>query len=108
MKLKLLFDGAIEEFFDTCGYFLFLIYKRLQETMNSDWIFCLLFTIFSSFHNQSGSFGKCFLTDYRPEGFSNMCQMLRVLNAVREYSIGIPLTYSQYPFSIAYEARNAN
>lgn len=26
-----------------------------------------------------------------------MCQDLRVLNAVRDYHIGIPLTYSQYP-----------
>lgn len=46
---------------------------------------------------QAASFGKCFLTDYRPEGFYNMCQMLRVLNAVREHNIGIPLTYTQYP-----------
>ena len=27
-----------------------------------------------------------------------MCQMLRVLNQVRNISIGIPLTYTQYPF----------
>lgn len=26
-----------------------------------------------------------------------MCQDLRVLNAIRDYHIGIPLTYSQYP-----------
>lgn len=26
-----------------------------------------------------------------------MCQDLRVLNAIRDYQIGIPLTYTQYP-----------
>ncbi|ELU17286.1 hypothetical protein CAPTEDRAFT_168734 [Capitella teleta] len=44
---------------------------------------------------KAASFGKCFLTDYRPEVFYNMCQMLRVLNAVRDYKVSIPLTYMQ-------------
>ncbi|XP_053409060.1 vacuolar protein sorting-associated protein 16 homolog [Mercenaria mercenaria] len=44
---------------------------------------------------KAASFGKCFLTDYNPEPFFNMCQMLRILNQVRNPSIGIPLTYSQ-------------
>ncbi|XP_035827127.1 vacuolar protein sorting-associated protein 16 homolog [Aplysia californica] len=44
---------------------------------------------------RAASFGKCFLTDYRPELFVNMCQMLRVLNQVRHHSVGIPLTYTQ-------------
>ncbi|BFZ22188.1 hypothetical protein BsWGS_25227 [Bradybaena similaris] len=44
---------------------------------------------------RAASFGKCFLTDYRPEAFVNMCQMLRVLNQVRHHSVGIPLTYTQ-------------
>ncbi|XP_002734080.3 vacuolar protein sorting-associated protein 16 homolog, partial [Saccoglossus kowalevskii] len=44
---------------------------------------------------RAASFGKCFLSDMRPEPFFNMCQMLRVLNAVRDYRVGIPLTYSQ-------------
>lgn len=26
-----------------------------------------------------------------------MCQDLRVLNAIRDYQIGIPLTFTQYP-----------
>lgn len=46
---------------------------------------------------QAAAFGKCFLTDYSPEAYVNMCQMLRVLNQVRHHVIGIPLTYSQYP-----------
>ncbi|KAL5009442.1 hypothetical protein ScPMuIL_011747 [Solemya velum] len=44
---------------------------------------------------RAASFGKCFLTDYIPEPFVNMCQMLRVLCQVREHTIGIPLTYTQ-------------
>lgn len=44
---------------------------------------------------RAASFGKCFLTDYNPEPFVNMCQMLRVLNQVRNYTIGIALTYTQ-------------
>ncbi|KAK0048197.1 vacuolar protein sorting-associated protein 16 [Biomphalaria pfeifferi] len=44
---------------------------------------------------RAASFGKCFLTDYRPEAFVNMCMMLRVLNQVRHHSVGIPLTFTQ-------------
>lgn len=44
---------------------------------------------------RAAAFGKCFLTDYNPEAYVNMCQMLRVLNQVRNHVIGIPLTYSQ-------------
>ncbi|CAL1533897.1 unnamed protein product [Lymnaea stagnalis] len=44
---------------------------------------------------RAASFGKCFLTDYRPEAFVNMCQMLRVLNQVRHHTVAIPLTYTQ-------------
>ncbi|XP_059140490.1 vacuolar protein sorting-associated protein 16 homolog [Physella acuta] len=44
---------------------------------------------------RAACFGKCFLTDYRPESFVNMCKMLRVLNQVRHHSVGIPLTYTQ-------------
>ncbi|KAK3602689.1 hypothetical protein CHS0354_017895 [Potamilus streckersoni] len=44
---------------------------------------------------RAAAFGKSFLTDYNPEPFVNMCQMLRVLNQVCHHTIGIPLTYSQ-------------
>lgn len=46
---------------------------------------------------QAASFGKCFLDKFPPEGFVRMCQDLRVLNAIRDYQIGIPLTFTQYP-----------
>ncbi|KAB0395060.1 hypothetical protein E2I00_020043, partial [Balaenoptera physalus] len=45
----------------------------------------------------AASFGKCFLDRFPPDSFVRMCQDLRVLNAIRDYHIGIPLTYSQYP-----------
>ncbi|NXR71122.1 VPS16 protein, partial [Pycnonotus jocosus] len=46
---------------------------------------------------RAASFGKCFLDKFPPEGFVRMCRDLRVLNAVRDYQIGIPLTFTQYP-----------
>uniref|UniRef100_A0A8D0PD66 Vacuolar protein sorting-associated protein 16 homolog n=1 Tax=Sus scrofa TaxID=9823 RepID=A0A8D0PD66_PIG len=46
---------------------------------------------------RAASFGKCFLDRFPPDSFVRMCQDLRILNAIRDYHIGIPLTYSQYP-----------
>ncbi|NXQ88267.1 VPS16 protein, partial [Nyctibius grandis] len=45
---------------------------------------------------RAASFGKCFVDKFPPESFVRMCQDLRVLNAVRDYQIGIPLTFTQY------------
>uniref|UniRef100_A0A2K6UG24 Vacuolar protein sorting-associated protein 16 homolog n=1 Tax=Saimiri boliviensis boliviensis TaxID=39432 RepID=A0A2K6UG24_SAIBB len=45
---------------------------------------------------RAASFGKCFLDRFPPDSFVHMCQDLHVLNAVRDYHIGIPLTYSQH------------
>ncbi|XP_022100529.1 vacuolar protein sorting-associated protein 16 homolog [Acanthaster planci] len=44
---------------------------------------------------RAASFGKCFLTNMGPEKFVNMCKLLRVLNSVREYHVGMPLSYEQ-------------
>lgn len=44
---------------------------------------------------KAAQFGKCFLTTYRPEAYVHMCQMLRTLNAVKDYRIGVPLTFTQ-------------
>ena len=41
------------------------------------------------------SFGKTFLDLYNPNEFVNMANTLRVLNAVRYYDIGIPISYDQ-------------
>ena len=45
---------------------------------------------------KAASFGKSVLDLYNSDDFVNMCQTLRVLNAVRDYKIGIPITYEQY------------
>uniref|UniRef100_A0A3B3R9I6 Vacuolar protein sorting-associated protein 16 homolog n=1 Tax=Paramormyrops kingsleyae TaxID=1676925 RepID=A0A3B3R9I6_9TELE len=45
---------------------------------------------------RAASFGKCFLSNFRPEQFVSTCRDLRVLNAVRDYTVGIPLTLQQY------------
>ncbi|KDQ58687.1 hypothetical protein JAAARDRAFT_57575 [Jaapia argillacea MUCL 33604] len=41
-------------------------------------------------------FGRSFLDLYDPSDFVNMGHALKVLNAVRFYEIGIPITYTQY------------
>ena len=45
---------------------------------------------------RAASFGKSVLDLYNSDEFVNMCETLRVLNAVRDYRIGLPLTYEQY------------
>ncbi|NXS68391.1 VPS16 protein, partial [Pandion haliaetus] len=45
---------------------------------------------------RAASFGKCFIDKFPSESFVRMCQDLRVLNAIRDYQIGIPLTFTQY------------
>ncbi|XP_053493194.1 vacuolar protein sorting-associated protein 16 homolog [Ictalurus furcatus] len=45
---------------------------------------------------RAASFGKCFLSNFPPEPFVSMCRDLRVLNAVRDYTVGIPLTHTQF------------
>ncbi|CAG7833384.1 unnamed protein product, partial [Allacma fusca] len=44
---------------------------------------------------KAAQFGKCFLPRYNPESYIHMCQMLRIVNAVKDYKIGIPLTFTQ-------------
>lgn len=44
---------------------------------------------------KTASFGKTFLDLYNPAEFVNLSRILRVLNAVRYYEVGIPITYEQ-------------
>ncbi|KAH8084369.1 vacuolar protein sorting-associated protein 16 [Cristinia sonorae] len=44
----------------------------------------------------AAKFGKAFLDSYNSTDFVSMGQVLKVLNAVRYYEIGIPITYAQY------------
>ncbi|OCT93499.1 vacuolar protein sorting-associated protein 16 homolog [Xenopus laevis] len=45
---------------------------------------------------RAASFGKCFVEKYSPADFVTMCQDLRILNAIHDYQIGMPLTITQY------------
>ncbi|RDA89887.1 hypothetical protein CP533_6244 [Ophiocordyceps camponoti-saundersi (nom. inval.)] len=45
---------------------------------------------------RAASFGKSVLDMYNSDEFVDMCETLRVLNAVRGYETGIPLSYEQY------------
>lgn len=54
---------------------------------------------------QAAKFGRGFLDLYNPTDFVNMGQTLKVLNAVRFYEIGIPLTYTQSVVSFTPQTR---
>lgn len=45
---------------------------------------------------KAASFGKSFIELYDPTAFVDMARTLRVLNAARNYQIGIPISYDQY------------
>ncbi|WVW83415.1 hypothetical protein I302_105435 [Kwoniella bestiolae CBS 10118] len=45
---------------------------------------------------KAAQFGRAFMDLYNPSDFVTMAQTLKVLNAVRYYEIGIPITYEQY------------
>lgn len=45
---------------------------------------------------KAASFGKSVLDIYNSDDFVDMCEALRVLNAVRSYLVGLPLSYDQY------------
>ena len=45
---------------------------------------------------RAASFGKSVLDFYNSDEFVTTCETLRVLNSVRDYRIGLPLSYDQY------------
>jgi len=45
---------------------------------------------------KAASFGKSVLELYSSDEFVEMCETLRVLNAVRFYEVGLAITYEQY------------
>jgi hypothetical protein len=45
---------------------------------------------------KAASFGKSVLDIYNSDEFVDMCETLRVLNAVRSFEIGMPLSFQQY------------
>ncbi|KAL9096876.1 MAG: hypothetical protein Q9165_000840 [Trypethelium subeluteriae] len=45
---------------------------------------------------KAASFGKSVLDLYNSDDFVDMCELLRVLNAIRFYEIGLPISYDQF------------
>ncbi|KAK4152076.1 Vps16, N-terminal region-domain-containing protein [Chaetomidium leptoderma] len=45
---------------------------------------------------KAASFGKSVLDIYNSDDFVDMCETMRVLNAVRFFEVGLPLSYEQY------------
>ncbi|KAK0722444.1 Vps16, N-terminal region-domain-containing protein [Lasiosphaeria miniovina] len=45
---------------------------------------------------KAASFGKSVLDIYNSDDFVDMCETLRVLNAIRFYQVGLPLSYEQF------------
>lgn len=45
---------------------------------------------------RAATLGKSFVDGYRADRFVEMCKTLRVLNAVRDFRVGIPITYKEY------------
>ncbi|KAK4048038.1 Vacuolar protein sorting-associated protein 16 [Microbotryomycetes sp. JL201] len=45
---------------------------------------------------KAATFGKTFIDVYNPTAFVEMTQTLRVLNAVRSFDVGIPVTYEEF------------
>ncbi|KAL8944695.1 MAG: hypothetical protein Q9216_000263 [Gyalolechia sp. 2 TL-2023] len=45
---------------------------------------------------KAASFGKSILDLYSSDDFVDMCEMIRILNAVRDYKVGLPTSYDQY------------
>lgn len=43
-------------------------------------------------------FGKGFLPGYNPDSYMEMCRVLRVLNALRDPNVGVPLTLRQFKY----------
>eukprot|EP01091_Cochliopodium_minus_P012283 TRINITY_DN3690_c0_g1_i2.p1 TRINITY_DN3690_c0_g1~~TRINITY_DN3690_c0_g1_i2.p1 ORF type:complete len:729 (+),score=195.87 TRINITY_DN3690_c0_g1_i2:187-2187(+) len=44
----------------------------------------------------AAGYGKSFLDDYNPDTFVDVCKKVRVLNDIRRYKIGVPLTFKQF------------
>lgn len=92
--VKACIDGASHEFdFET--------QKLLMRVSLIDLCVCESVKIMNNDHRvrQAAKFGKGFSKSMDSEYYVQMCRTLRVLNAVRHPAVGIPLTYTQYPFT---------
>ena len=49
---------------------------------------------------QAAAFGKSFVQNMKADSFVDKAKTIRVLNNVRDYKIGMPITYDQYLFKM--------
>lgn len=75
-----LIRSSLDEAVDTCV-------RAAGEEYSTHWQKQLL---------KAASFGKSVLDFYNSDDFVEMCETIRVLNAVRDYRIGLPLSYDEY------------
>jgi hypothetical protein len=66
--------------------------RKLLNVRYLGFILC----VFRSDWYQAAKFGRAFLDLFDPREFVTMGQTLKVLNALRYYEIGIPMTYQQW------------
>eukprot|EP00850_Spirogloea_muscicola_P020034 SM000206S06243 [mRNA] locus=s206:68260:73829:+ [translate_table: standard] len=45
---------------------------------------------------RAAAYGRAFCSTFSKDRFQSMCKSLRILNAVRRFEIGVPLSYQQY------------
>eukprot|EP00899_Mesostigma_viride_P000918 jgi/Mesvir1/10827/Mv07754-RA.2 len=45
---------------------------------------------------RAAAYGHAFCSSFPKDAFREMCQVIRVLNAVRHFEIGVPISYRQY------------
>lgn len=87
---------AVDECIDAAGQEWEPYWQR--RLLNVSFVFFLKKNNFSprAHETQAAKFGRGYMDFHNPTDFVNMGQTLKVLNAVRFYEIGIPLTFSQY------------
>ena len=72
--------------------------KILNEI--SIWDDPLLHVFMYFFLPQAAAFGKSFVQNMKADSFVDKAKTIRVLNNVRDYKIGMPITYDQYLFKM--------
>lgn len=77
-----------------------LVKKDLEEAVNQclDAVGYEFNTDIQKMIIRAAQFGKCFIADINSNKYVRMCRLLRVLNAIRDPKVGIPLTIAQLKY----------
>lgn len=90
-------NKAVQQCIDAVGYEFDTDVQKLLIRVK---VFLKINTVIINFVflSKAAQFGKCFIPDVNSDKYVHMCRLLRVLNAIRHPKIGLPLTFTQYPF----------